>query len=111
MSPPINRVSRLIISDNVIQKVIIGKESNDTCPNWIFCTKIDGSNEGWVPKQIIKKTGSYGEITEDYTAKELDIDEETIVEGIKELNGWLWLKIKSTNEEGWVPMENLKRLE
>jgi hypothetical protein len=92
------------------EKVIIGEESSDTWLNWIFCTKTDGSNKGWVPKQIIKHIDNYGEITEDYSAKELDIDEGTIIEGIKELNGWLWLRNKNINEIGWVPMENLKKL-
>ena len=41
----------------------------------------------------------------------MDIDEGTIVEGIRELNGWLWLMNKNTNEIGWVPLENLKKLE
>ena len=92
------------------EKVIIGEESTDTWPNWVFCTKTDGSNKGWVPKQIIRVIKNYGEIIEDYSAKELDVDEGTIVEGIKELNGWLWLKNKNTNEIGWVPIENLKKL-
>ena len=92
------------------EKIIIGEESSEDWLNWVFCTKTDGSNKGWVPKQIIKHIDNCGEITEDYSAKELDIDEGTIVEGIKELNGWLWLKNKNTNEIGWVPMENVKKL-
>jgi len=35
---------------------------------------------------------------------------EPFVEGIKELNGWLWLNNKETNEIGWVPMCKLKQL-
>ena len=93
------------------EKILIGDEIDlEYGPNWAFCKKIDGSNSGWVPKQIIQYEGDYGIIIEDYTAKELTIDEGTIVEGIKELNGWLWLKNKNTNEIGWVPMENLKKL-
>jgi hypothetical protein len=62
-----------------------------------------------VPEQIID--GDSGKITEDYSAKELNIDEGTIAEGIKELNGWLWLKNKKTNEVGWVPVGKLKKLD
>ena len=87
------------------EKVIVGDES-DEMPNWIFCKKTDNSNEGWVPKHIIKTDNNYGIIVEDYSAKELDIDKGTIVMGIKELYGWLWLKNTVTNEIGWVPMEN-----
>jgi hypothetical protein len=94
------------------EKVILGEESEDeTMPNWIFCKKMDDSNEGWVPKQIIKNQNNYGEIIEDYSAKELDIDKKTIVEGIKELNGWLWLKNIQTNEIGWVPINNLRKID
>ena len=103
------------------ERVIIGEESTETWPNWVFCTKADGSladdgkedgsRQGWVPKQIIHFSTQYGEILENYSAQELDIDEGTVVEGIRELNGWLWVRNTSTNEIGWVPMENLKRLD
>jgi hypothetical protein len=91
--------------------VIVGEESDKSWPNWVFCKKIDGSNEGWVPKQIIEYENANGKIIEDYSAKELDIDKGTIVEGIKELNGWLWLKNTKTSEIGWVPTDNLKLLD
>jgi len=63
-----------------------------------------------VPKQIIKIENDFGIITEDYSAKELDIDEGTIVEGIKELNGWLLSENKNTNEIGWIPMDKLEKI-
>ena len=88
------------------EKVIIVEESSEKWPGWFFCSKIDGSNKGLVPKQIIK----HSTIIEDYSAKELDIDKGVIVEGIKELNGWLWLKNKSTEETGWVPMGKLEKV-
>ena len=93
------------------EKVIIGEESNENgnWPNWVLCKKLDGSNEGWVPKQILKYENDHGIILEDYSAKELNIDEKTIVEGIKILNGWLLSKNKETNEIGWIPMEKLKK--
>jgi len=92
------------------EKVILGEESGTIWTNWILCTKIDGSNKGWVPKQIINILNEYGEIIEDYSAKELDVDIGTFVIEIKELNGWLWVKNKNTNEIGWLPMENLKKI-
>ena len=91
------------------ERVIIGEESGADYPDWIFCIKIDGSNKGWVPKQIIKYEDDYGNIVEEYSAKELNIDKGTVVEGIKELNGWLWSRNKDTNEIGWIPMEKLKK--
>ena len=97
------------------EKVIIGEDPDpettlETWVNWVYCIKEDGSNEGFVPEQIIRKEDKNGIILEDYSAKELDIDKGTIVEGIKELNGWLWLKNKNTNEIGWIPLENLEKL-
>ena len=96
------------------EKVIIGEitdETDEFGPNWVFCTKIDGSNKGYVPKQVMNIENNFGIMLEDYSAKELNIDKGTIVEGIKELNKWLLLKNKKTNEIGWVPMENLRKLE
>ncbi|MCL2412611.1 MAG: hypothetical protein FWC98_00550, partial [Bacteroidales bacterium] len=99
------------------EKVIIGQTSEETIgetqydenwTNWIFCTKLDKSNEGWVPKQIIEVENDFGTITEDYSAKELDVDEGTIVDGIKELNGWLLSKSEKTNEIGWIPLDKLQ---
>lgn len=97
------------------EKVIIGEDPNPSAeddekwPNWVFCIKTDDSNQGFVPEQIIKSEEKYGYLTEDYSNKELDIDKGTIVEGIKELNGWLWVKNISTNEIGWVPLDKLEK--
>ena len=100
------------------ERVILGKKSEETVgetaydenwPNWTFCSRMDGSNKGWVPDQIIEKDGcEHGLVVEDYSAKELYIDKGTVVEGIKQLNGWLWSKNKSTNEIGWIPMDKLE---
>ena len=97
------------------EKVIIGE---DPCPeknpetwvNWEYCIKADGSNAGFVPRQIIKIESGNGIILENYSAKEMNIEKGEIVEGIKELNGWLWSKNKRTNEIGWIPLENSQML-
>jgi hypothetical protein len=99
--------SPLLVKRN--EKVIVKGES-EHWQGWIYCIKQDGSNEGYVPKQIIEYTDNYGIITEDYSAKELNVREGDILEGIKELNGWMWLRNETTNEIGWVPMEKLKKL-
>ncbi len=49
-------------------------------------------------------------ISEYYSAKELNVEEEDIVFLIKELNGWLLVKQLKTDEEGWIPEENTKKL-
>ena len=90
------------------EKVKIGEESTEKWINWVYCKKMDDSNAGWVPKQIINYDNET--VLQDYSAKELNVERGMIVEGIKELNGWLWSKNKSTGEIGWIPMENLKPL-
>ena len=91
------------------EKVIIGKEheitESENWENWVYCSKTDGSNAGWVPKQIIDYEN--GLILQDYSAKELTVEKGIILEGIEELNGWLLSKNKSTSETGWIPMENV----
>jgi len=101
------------ITLTVGEKVIIGNEHEATetenWENWVYCTKTDYSNAGWVPKQIINYES--GIILRDYSAKELTVEKGMIVEGIEELNGWLLSKNKLTSEIGWLPMENVKTLD
>jgi len=99
----------IIVTQN--EKIIIEKETDEDYENWFFCKKLDNSNSGWIPEGIIKKENNYGIITEDYSAKELNVDKEFIVKGIKELNGWMWCECENTNEIGWIPIKNLKILE
>jgi len=99
------------------EKVILGKTSEETVgetsydenwPNWVFCTKMDGSNEGWVPNQIITHDGDHGYANEDYSAKELDVDKGATMQGIKEMNGWLLGECN--RETGWVPLDKLQKI-
>jgi hypothetical protein len=95
------------------EKVTIGEDPDpemnpDTWINWEYCIKSDGSNAGFVPRQIIEIEGEHGIILENYSAKEMTVEKGEIVEGIKELNGWLWAKNKATGEIGWIPLEVLE---
>ena len=47
------------------EKVKIGKDPDptmnpDTWVNWLYCIKADGSNEGFVPAQIVQQDGDKG---------------------------------------------------
>ncbi|MEK3745142.1 SH3 domain-containing protein [Brevibacillus sp. FSL K6-0770] len=91
------------------QTVILGRVDDDPdgWRNWRYCYTLDHSMEGWVPEQIIQAKDKDGIITENYSAKELDVNEGDTVELLQELNGWGWCM--STNREyGWVPMRNLQ---
>jgi hypothetical protein len=91
------------------EEIIIEKEYDGDMDwsNWMFCIKIDGSNKGWIPKQIIKHKNSRNIIVEDYSARELNVEKGNIIEGIQEINGWLWSKNKETNEIGWIPIKKI----
>ncbi|RNA66601.1 SH3 domain-containing protein [Alteribacter keqinensis] len=91
------------------EKVRTGRiyEGPEGWENWIYCTTVNGESEGWVPAQIINDHV----ITEDYCAKELNIDAGEQVEVVKELNGWLWVKNVRTGEEGWIPREAAKLIQ
>ncbi len=76
--------------------------------NWIYCWVPEHGTEGWVPGQFISiESAEQGVILQDYTAKELNIAEGELVDGTKELNGWIWCMKVSDGEEGWLPKENL----
>ena len=102
-----NNQAPIIISKGT--RVKIGKESNATesWPNWIYCYSLDGISEGWTPKQIIQIESEYGIVLENYSAKELDVKEGEIVEGNREINGWVWCSELNGSEEGWLPKEKL----
>lgn len=94
------------------ERVLVGKkyEGKEGWDNWRYCYKLDKSQEGWVPEQLIILSGKYGIIKENYTAKELTIKAGETLKGIKELNGWVWCRDKE-GREGWIPRMNLKALE
>jgi hypothetical protein len=73
-------------------------------PNWIWAEQ-DGRN-GWVPMQILDKSGM---VTENYSAKELNLSggEELLVTRI--MNGWYWAQRLDNEEWGWLPMECARR--
>jgi len=100
------------------EKVILGKTGGETVgempgdenwTDWTLCTKMDGSDEGWVPNRIITRDGDHGYIIEDYSARELNVDKGTVVKGIREMSGWLWLEHE--NERGWVPLDKLEKID
>ena len=49
-------------------------------------------------------------VKENYSAKELNVNEGEKVMKIKELDGWIWVKRELNNDEGWLPLEILKEI-
>lgn len=88
-----------------IGDLYIGEENWE---NWRYCYTLDNENQGWVPEQLLGIENNHGIVLDDYTAKELNVEKDEIVKGVKELNGWLWCIRLLDNDEGWLPKEILK---
>lgn len=90
-------------------KLKVGNKYNgpDDWENWRYCYTLDNEMNGWVPEQLLAIEDGHGTILEDYTAKELNVDKDEIVEGMRELNGWLWCVKLTERDEGWLPKEKL----
>ena len=83
------------------------EEKEEKWKGWIRAYTKD--NEGWIPLQIVKNSedGKKGTVLEYYTAKEIDVNEGDNITVMKKLNGWSWIRLESTGEEGWIPDENI----
>ncbi|HEX7712483.1 MAG TPA: SH3 domain-containing protein [Bacillota bacterium] len=83
---------------------VVGEYSGkEAWPDWIRCR--NQGNEGWVPRQIIQIQGNAGIILEEYSASEMRIGKNDIINGEKEVNGWIWGTNQTNGEVGWVPLE------
>lgn len=89
--------------------LVVGEtyEGPEGWDNWLFCGT-PGQVSGWVPAQIIEIIdGNTARALEDYTARELNVQEGDLLLGMKTLNGWVWCENSGTSESGWVPLANL----
>ncbi|WP_099221784.1 SH3 domain-containing protein [Listeria costaricensis] len=93
---------------NKNESIWIGREDTEY-PNWLFCKVKTTGKEGWVPKQIIRaEAGSKsGTVTEDYSARELNVEPGDKLESNRELNEWAWC-VTEDGQAGWVPLEALE---
>ncbi|MDQ3022423.1 MAG: SH3 domain-containing protein [Bacteroidota bacterium] len=85
------------------------EEKEEKWRGWIWATL--GNISGWIPKQIVGTIDeNNGIISEDFSAKELNVTDGEFVIPVVELNGWLWVRSSWTCEEGWIPKENVESL-
>ena len=76
--------------------------------NWFFCES-PGQKGGWVPAQIIERVeGDAARAREDYTARELNVQQGDVLLGSRTLNGWVWCEQFGGSESGWVPLACLR---
>ena len=86
------------------ETVTVGRH-DDEYPGWIWTTTADG-NSGWAPEALLEIDGDAAVAKDDYTARELNTEVGDVVEVVRELNGWLWVRA-ARDEEGWVPAETV----
>ncbi len=91
--------------------LVIGEkyEGDEDWDNWHFGTVPDHSG-GRVPEQLLERgiEPGHGVAKDDYTAKELGVNEGNGFQATKFLNGWLWCRRLSDNDMGWVRMDVLQ---
>lgn len=81
--------------------------------DWVWCTST-AQMTGWVPTQILAVLEDHLDntqtavVTEDYSAYELSVDKGDIVFADRILNGWLWCRKENSEQDGWIPMRNVK---
>jgi len=95
--------------DNPIQlrvgdHVRLGEEESDPeWKGWIWAET--DTHKGWIPMQILEmaKDRTTATVLQAYSAKELDVEEGTLIFALHSLNGWTWAKRLDNGEEGWIP--------
>jgi hypothetical protein len=73
--------------------------------DFTWCTGPDGRS-GWVAEAVFERHGQDGVVTRDYSAVELQVDEDEMVTIEEEYGGWSWCTNR-LGESGWVPNSNL----
>lgn len=84
----------------------IGKR-DDKWEGWIWCTDNQGQSR-WIPDVYLRIEGDSAIALCDYDSTELSVevgDELTI---LKQAADWAWCRTVN-GQEGWVPLENVKR--
>jgi Variant SH3 domain len=90
------------------ERVRVIKRDQDNL-EWIWCIAPD-AREGWVHESFLEIHGEEATGKRDYTALELTITTDDILEGSEIIAGWQWCK-NARGETGWVPLENIGTLE
>lgn len=77
--------------------------------DWYLCTA-PGKEAGFVPEQLLdRQVDGSAKMLEDFTNRELNVVEGQILQGKRQLNGWLWAVRVSDGATGWVPLENIRQ--
>ncbi|MGB9906799.1 MAG: SH3 domain-containing protein [Candidatus Saccharicenans sp.] len=78
--------------------------------NWVWDRHLRTGLSGWIPgPRLTFQSKQKPVFNLPYSSAELNATEGETLLVMKELNGWAWCKNKN-GQEGWIPLENLKRL-
>jgi len=92
------------------QSVIVKDESdpNGEWAGWLYCESKD--NEGWVPKQLVRRKADLGCLEYDYDANEFELLVGEVIQSEYILNGWVWgYKVNTPEKYGWTPLNHVER--
>ncbi|WP_165666202.1 ligand-binding protein SH3 [Metapseudomonas otitidis] len=101
------------------EPLVIGEcyDGQEGWEHWYFCTLPGTPSQpgGWVPAQVIEWGDvvdgiQHGRAREDYTARELDVECGDMLQGGRQLNGWVWCEHLPSLRTGWVPLSVLEVL-
>ena len=79
------------------------------CLGWLWCTKASGESR-WVPENWLEIRKNRCTMKRDYNSRELLVQAGAILTGELIESGWL-LAHTSEGIRGWIPLENVEKLE
>ena len=82
---------------------LTGREETWDGHRWIWA-EADGRS-GWVPDDLVVGDGS---AVRAYSAVELDVAPETVIDVVYESHGWAWCR-NGDGSCGWVPLRTLSK--
>lgn len=90
-------------------EVVQVKEEYKDDPDWVDWVWCEGlqDNRAWVPKQYIQFVDSQWVMTQDYNARELDLEAGEKLVVFYVVNGF-GMAEKPDGERGWAPMNHLR---
>ncbi|KGX86737.1 SH3 domain-containing protein [Pontibacillus litoralis] len=98
---------KLSVGDQITFKARVS--GPEVYERWVYCLHEVSGLEGWVPEQLIYKYKDYeGVMMRSYSANELEVDIGDKFQVLEVLNGWVWGKLISSGEMGWLPKQCLE---
>jgi hypothetical protein len=78
-------------------------------PGWWWCRAPDGQ-AGWVPTELLDAPvapGGYSTLLDDYSAHELTVAAETLIDVMEERAGWV-RACADSETVGWLPLSHVR---